>query len=136
MSDDITSNYIHRMEAFPSSSTLRDMTEMNSFDGSVNTHYPDLYSTLNVNYCWSTCRVGGYRPRRTKPSTHSVLHHATITVLLISKISFLHTIHIVPRCCAPKPLLPQQTGHYTTCCKKSQSCAPEDGQKFARHMLS
>ena len=27
-------------------------------------------------------------------------------------------------------------GHYTTCCKKPQSCAPEDGQKFARNMLS
>ena len=26
--------------------------------------------------------------------------------------------------------------HYTTCCKKPQSCAPEDGQKFARNMLS
>ena len=28
------------------------------------------------------------------------------------------------------------TGHYTICCKKPQSCAPEDGQKFARNMLS
>ena len=28
------------------------------------------------------------------------------------------------------------TGHYTICCKKSQSCAPEDGQKFSRNMLS
>jgi len=27
------------------------------------------------------------------------------------------------------------TGHYNTCCK-SQSYAPEDGQKFARNMLS
>jgi hypothetical protein len=26
-------------------------------------------------------------------------------------------------------------GHYTTCCK-SQSCAPEDGQKIARNMFS
>jgi hypothetical protein len=23
------------------------------------------------------------------------------------------------------------TGHFTICCKKSQSCAPEDGQKLA-----
>jgi hypothetical protein len=28
------------------------------------------------------------------------------------------------------------TGHYTICCKNSQSCAPEDGQMFARNMLS
>jgi hypothetical protein len=29
------------------------------------------------------------------------------------------------------------TGHYTICCKKkSQSCAPEDGQTIARNMLS
>jgi hypothetical protein len=27
-------------------------------------------------------------------------------------------------------------GHYTICCKISQSCAPEDGQKLARNMLS
>ena len=34
------------------------------------------------------------------------------------------------------PLPTTTTGHYTTCCKKPQSCAPEDGQKFARNMLS
>ena len=28
------------------------------------------------------------------------------------------------------------TVHYTICCKKPQSCAPEDGQNFARNMLS
>jgi hypothetical protein len=28
------------------------------------------------------------------------------------------------------------TGHYTICCKKSQSFAPEDGQTFARNMFS
>jgi hypothetical protein len=33
-------------------------------------------------------------------------------------------------------LLATSTGHYTICCKKSQSCAPEDGQTFARNMLS
>ena len=34
-------------------------------------------------------------------------------------------------------LLPTTTtGHYTIFCKKSQSCAPEDGQNFARNMLS
>jgi hypothetical protein len=32
----------------------------------------------------------------------------------------------------PQPTTP---GHYTTCCK-SQSYAPEDGQKVARNMLS
>jgi len=31
--------------------------------------------------------------------------------------------------------LPTTTGHYTIRCKKPQSCAPEDGQKFARNML-
>jgi len=51
------------------------MTEMNLSESSVNTYYPDLYSTLNVNYCRSTCRVGGYHPGRTKPSIHSVLQH-------------------------------------------------------------
>ena len=35
-----------------------------------------------------------------------------------------------------EPLPTTITGHYTICCKKSQSCAPEDGQKFARNMLS
>jgi len=29
-----------------------------------------------------------------------------------------------------KPLPTTTTGHYTICCKKSQSCAPEDGQKL------
>jgi hypothetical protein len=28
------------------------------------------------------------------------------------------------------------TGHYTICCKESKSCAPEDGQKFARNILT
>ena len=33
--------------------------------------------------------------------------------------------------------LPTTTGHYTICSKKKpQSCAPEDGQKFARNMMS
>ena len=35
-----------------------------------------------------------------------------------------------------EPLPTTITGHYTTYCKKPQSCAPEDGQKFARNMLS
>ena len=35
-----------------------------------------------------------------------------------------------------EPLPTTTTGHYTTCCKNPQSCAPEDGQKFARNMLS
>ena len=47
----------------------------------------------------------------------------------------LHTVHIVPRCRAPNPCLPQQdTIPYVL--KKPQSCAPEDGQKFARNMMS
>ena len=36
-----------------------------------------------------------------------------------------------------EPLPTTTTGHYTICCKKKpQSYAPEDGQKFARNMLS
>ena len=35
-----------------------------------------------------------------------------------------------------EPLPTTTTGHYTICCKKPQSCAPEDGQKFAQNMLS
>ena len=35
-----------------------------------------------------------------------------------------------------EPLPTTTTGHYTICCKKPQSCTPEDGQKFARNMLS
>ena len=35
-----------------------------------------------------------------------------------------------------EPLPTTTTGHYTICCKKSQSCAPEDGQKIAWNMLS
>ena len=42
----------------------------------------------------------------------------------------------MPRCCSPNFCSTTTTGHYTICCKKSQSCAPEDGQKFARNMLS
>jgi len=37
---------------------------------------------------------------------------------------FFTTYGIVSCCCG------------TICCKKPQSCAPEDGQKFARNMLS
>jgi hypothetical protein len=53
---------------------------------------------------------------------------ATITVLLIS------TIHIVQNSNAQKPCLPHQQDiiPYVV---KSQSCAPEDGQMFARNML-
>ena len=35
-----------------------------------------------------------------------------------------------------EPLPTTTTGHYTICCKKPQYCAPEDGQNFARNMLS
>ena len=35
-----------------------------------------------------------------------------------------------------EPLPTTTTGHYTTCCKKPQSYAPEDWQKFPRNMLS
>ena len=50
--------------------------------------------------------------------------------------SFLHTVHIVPRCRAPNPCLPQQQDIIPHVVKKPQSCAPEDGQRFARNMLS
>ena len=50
--------------------------------------------------------------------------------------SFLHTIHVVPRCRAPNPCLPQQQDTIPYVVKKPQSCAPEDGQTFARNMLS
>jgi len=35
-----------------------------------------------------------------------------------------------------EPLPTTTTGHYTICYKKPQSCAPEDGQKFARNLLN
>ena len=35
-----------------------------------------------------------------------------------------------------EPLPTATTEHYTICCKKPQSCAPEDGQKFVRNMLN
>ena len=50
--------------------------------------------------------------------------------------SFPHTVHVVTRCRAPNPWLPQQQDTTPYAVKKSQSCAPEDGQKFARNMLS
>ena len=50
--------------------------------------------------------------------------------------SFLHTVHVVPRCRAPNPCLPQQQDTIPYVVKKPQSCAPEDGQTFARNMLS
>jgi hypothetical protein len=59
---------------------------------------------------------------------------ATITVLLISKITKTD-VHVVPSNTLGNPAY-HITGHCTICCKKSKSCAPEDGQKFARNMLS
>jgi hypothetical protein len=44
--------------------------------------------------------------------------------------------HVVPRCRSPNPRLPQQQDTIPYAVKKSQSCAPEDGQKFARNVLS
>jgi len=35
-----------------------------------------------------------------------------------------------------EPLRTTTTGRYTICCKPPQSCAPEDGQEFARNLLS
>ena len=36
-----------------------------------------------------------------------------------------------------EPLPTTTTGDYTICCKKKpQACTPEDGQRFARNMLS
>ena len=40
-------------------------------------------------------------------------------------------VHVVPRCRAPNPRLPQQQDTIPYVVKKTQSCAPEDGQKFA-----
>jgi len=48
-----------------------------------------------------------------------------------------HTSYRTHSATLPLPW-PQPTitpGHYTTCCK-SQSCAPEDGQKIARNTFS
>ena len=42
----------------------------------------------------------------------------------------------MPRCRAPNPCLPQQQDTIPHVVKKTQSCAPEDGQKFARDMSS
>ena len=42
----------------------------------------------------------------------------------------------VTRCRAPNPCLPQQQDTIPYVVKKPQSCAPEDGQQFARNMLS
>jgi histone-lysine N-methyltransferase SETMAR len=42
----------------------------------------------------------------------------------------------VPNNTLGKPTAYHITGYCTICCKKSKSCAPEDGQKFARNMLS
>ena len=52
--------------------------------------------------------------------------------------SYLHPSYRTRSATLPRsePLPTTTTGHYTICCKKPQSCAPEDGQKFARNMLS
>ena len=42
----------------------------------------------------------------------------------------------MPRCRAPNPCLPQQQDTILYVVKKTQSCAPEDGQDFVRNMLS
>ena len=55
--------------------------------------------------------------------------------LLDQSSSFLHTVHIAPRCRAPNPCLPQQQDVIPHVVKNPQSCAPEDRQKFARNML-
>jgi len=44
--------------------------------------------------------------------------------------NILYTEHIVP-CCRSRPQPTTTSGHYTTCCK-SQSSAPEDGQKMPK----
>jgi hypothetical protein len=58
---------------------------------------------------------------------------ATITVLLISKIS--STLSRAKQH-ARKPLHTTSQDSVPYVVKKSKSCAPEDGQKFARNMLS
>ena len=56
--------------------------------------------------------------------------------LCVRSSSFLHTVHIMPRCHAPNPCLKQQQDTVPYVVKKPQSCTPEDGQKFAQNMLS
>jgi hypothetical protein len=48
---------------------------------------------------------------------------------------FLHTKHIGPRCRPPVRQPTTTTVHHTTC-RNLQSYAPDDGQMFARNMLS
>ena len=53
-----------------------------------------------------------------------------------SSTLFIHTFHSPSRYLTYSCHRPATTWvHYTTCCK-TQSCAPEDGQKIARNMLS
>jgi hypothetical protein len=69
---------------------------------------------------------------------------ATITVLLIFKISSIcfgqafawHYRTRSDKQHARKTCLPHQQDIIPYVVKKSQSCAPEDGQKLARNMLS
>ena len=65
----------------------------------------------DVEYTWA-------RPTRCKLILNNLFHYDKS-----------HTNHIII-------CISIFAGHYTTCCKKPQSCAPEYGQKFARNMLS
>jgi len=68
--------------------------------------------------------------------TYVYKRHMTSPVALLGPMSTSkrQRVHVVPRCRSPNPCLPQQQD--TICCKKSQSYAPEHGQKIDRNMLS
>jgi hypothetical protein len=53
----------------------------------------------------------------------------------VKEDAWLHTKHIGPRCRPPDRQPTTTTGHHTTCCNL-QLYVPDDGQMFARNMLS
>ena len=75
-----------------------------------------------------------------------ILYYAFLFLLFVSFLfyhiflSLSQAASFIPYTCATlslsEPLPTTTRKHYTICCKKSQSCAPEDGQKSAQNMLN
>jgi hypothetical protein len=75
-----------------------------------------------------------YLPKCVPDSTKCLPLHLHYICLLMS--ANYRTLFTSAKQQRSETLPTTSTGHYTICCKKTQSCAPEDGQRFVRNMLS
>ena len=92
-----------------------------------------MYVTLNPRHV-SSISIGIFRRTKCIITASGIV---TLCKRLYSIVKLLPSYRTLsatlPR---SEPLPTTTTGHYTICCKKPQSCAPEYGQNFARNMLS